>query len=935
MSSEPGPSPDADELGSAETVHPGTEDTALGSTDTVPATDDTVGSADHLGKRPDSDRLVRAVARAKIAGQLFQKKEQVKLGRYHLLEMIGAGGMGVVWGAWDPELDRLVAIKLVKAEMQGVRDRILIEGQALAKVSHPNIVPVFDVGVVDEQVYLVMEWVRGKNLRAYCKTPRTVREILAIYRSAADGLVAAHAAGIIHRDFKPDNAILGDDGRVRILDFGLARGEVRADRTDPRTPSAPGEKSFSTPSSDLTRGAGTPRYMPPEQAEGRELTPAVDQYAFCVSLREALVERTGDDKKADVPKWIDEILTKGTAREATNRHPSMAELLHALSNDPATVRRRRLLIAGGVAVAATTFAVGMFAGGSDGAVERCGGGKAEIAHSWNAAVQQRLRSHLHTLGPYATGEAPRIERALEDYTQQWAVAHREGCLGKESGVLTSAVYERNLGCLGRSRVALDTMVEVLSKASDKSLSDAIAAVGVLPDASRCLLETQTSTIEPPGAAIADAATALGNEIERVRVLAHAQMPDAIAAAAEAVKRAKALGYLPLVARAHYTHGLGSMLQAKQDTAMTSLDIATTTALETGDDGTAVESFARLIYSVSSSEPKDVPAGMLDRIGAIAVVEAIARRESTVPPFQRYLFFNNVGLVKLARGEVDAARTWLERARRERDRVTTKEPELAIVWTNLAMVTPDPAARSQLMGREVQELESTLGLGPDHPHVLDAKMRTAVLIEPPRAAFVALTEPCRRLQRLHPHLLEKILHCTIDAGWLAEELDDRQATKELMTVVAKLEFPPDVTVIDQQLAPSYLELVDGRYRDAMASGKRVAEALGKTEHHYSQVRALDAWIVVARAAIAAGEQREARAALERGQAVLGKLTFLETMTLIRRRKHRVSAMLAGLLQRDDPATAKRLATEALAWYRNIAGYEVRVRELEAIVRADSR
>lgn len=916
----------------AETVHPelGSENTELGSTDTLPQSD-TLESSEQLGKRPDSDKLVRAVARAKIAGQLFQKKEQVKLGRYHLLEMIGAGGMGVVWGAWDPELDRLVAIKLVKAEMQGVRDRILLEGQALAKVSHPNIVPVFDVGVVDEQVYLVMEWVRGKNLRAYCKTPRTVREILAIYRSAAEGLIAAHAAGIIHRDFKPDNAILGDDGRVRILDFGLARGEVRAERADPRTPSTPGEKSFATPSSDLTRGAGTPRYMPPEQAEGRTLTPAVDQYAFCVSLREALVERTGDDKKADVPKWIDEILTKGTAREASNRYPSMAELLRALSKDPATVRRRRLLIAGGFAVAATTFAVGMFAGGKDSAVERCGGGKDEIAHSWNAAVQDRLRAHLQTLGPYAAGEAARIEQALEAYTRKWASAHREGCMSKESGVLTGAVYERNLGCLGRSRVALDTIVEVLSKSSDKTLSDAIAAVGVLPDASRCLLETQTSTIEPPGAAIADAATALGNEIERVRVLAHSQVPDAIPAAANAVARAKALGYAPLVARAHYAHGLGAMLQAKQVDAMTSLDVATTTALETGDDATAVESFARLIYSVSSSEPKDVPAGMLDRIGAIPIVEAIARRESTVPPFQRYLFFNNVGLVKLARGEADAAREWLEQAARERGRVTTKEPELAIVWTNLAMVAPDATARREVMGREVQELESTLGLGPDHPNVLEAKMRTAVLIEAPRAAFAALAEPCRKLRRLHPHLREKIVHCSIDAGWLAEELDDLQATREFMTAIVEIDFPESTTVIDQQLAASYLELVAGRHREAMTSAKRIAETLAKTEHPYSQVRALDAWIVVARAAIAADQHGAARAALEQARALLGKLPFVDTMTLIRRRKHRVSAMLALELQRDDPATARRLATEALGWYRGIDGYEPRVRELEPLAK----
>src|SRR5262245_11906788 len=142
-------------------------------------------------------------------GARFEATERAKLGRYHLLEPVGAGGMGVVWAGWDPELDRRVAIKLVQATLASARDRILVEGQALAKLAHPNVVPVFDVGVVDDQVYLVMEYVRGQTLRAHGREPRTVRELVAAYRDAALGLAAAHRAGLIHRDFKPDNAIRG------------------------------------------------------------------------------------------------------------------------------------------------------------------------------------------------------------------------------------------------------------------------------------------------------------------------------------------------------------------------------------------------------------------------------------------------------------------------------------------------------------------------------------------------------------------------------------------------------------------------------------------------------------------------------------------------------------------------------------------------------
>src|SRR5215467_686175 len=188
---------------------------------------DDIGVADtvagKLVERPDADKLARQVARARIGNKLFAKTEKVNLGRYHLLEMVGAGGMGVVWGAWDPELERRVAIKLLDATIPAARDRIVHEGQALARLSHPNVVPIYDVGVVDDQVYLVMEWVRGQNLRHYCREPHTVGELIAVYRAAGEGLAAAHRAGLIHRDFKPENAMLGDDGRVRVLDFGLAR----------------------------------------------------------------------------------------------------------------------------------------------------------------------------------------------------------------------------------------------------------------------------------------------------------------------------------------------------------------------------------------------------------------------------------------------------------------------------------------------------------------------------------------------------------------------------------------------------------------------------------------------------------------------------------------------------------------------------------------
>src|SRR5690349_20182913 len=163
-------------IGQADTVPPELAETETPKLDgeTRDMTGGSGAAPDELGARPEADRLARAVARTRIANQLFAKQEQVRLGRYHLLEMVGSGGMGVVWGAWDPELERRVAIKLVKATLAAARDRIQVEGQALAKLSHPNVVTVHDVGVVDELIYIVMECERGENLRAYCRAPRAL-----------------------------------------------------------------------------------------------------------------------------------------------------------------------------------------------------------------------------------------------------------------------------------------------------------------------------------------------------------------------------------------------------------------------------------------------------------------------------------------------------------------------------------------------------------------------------------------------------------------------------------------------------------------------------------------------------------------------------------------------------------------------------------------
>ena len=212
------------------------------------------------------------------------------VGRYVVLDRLGAGGMGIVYSAFDPGLARRVALKLLRDEVLGSVDgeeahaRLVREAQALARLNHPNVLTVYEVATWGGQVYLALEFVDGADLRGWLTTQRSAEAILDVFLQAGEGLAAAHRAGLVHRDFKPGNVLIGTDGRPRVADFGLA--QLAGERAPiPQT-------VFPSPSeSDLTRPSvvmGTPGYMAPEQVHGGVVDARTDQFAFCVALYEAL-----------------------------------------------------------------------------------------------------------------------------------------------------------------------------------------------------------------------------------------------------------------------------------------------------------------------------------------------------------------------------------------------------------------------------------------------------------------------------------------------------------------------------------------------------------------------------------------------------------------------------------------------------------------------
>jgi predicted Ser/Thr protein kinase len=279
------------------------------------------------------------------------------LGRYVLLDCIGRGGSGVVYAAYDPELDRKVALKLLRTDLPGDpgawRASLLREAQAMARLAHPNVIAVFDVGTFREQVFVAMEFLRGCSLGEWLREKqRGWRETVEVFLQAGEGLRGAHQSGLVHRDFKPDNVLVGDEGQVRVTDFGLAR---------PILPMGESAKPRSVPNTDTSHAiAGTPLYMAPEQWRGHPADERTDQFSFCLSLYEAVYEAfpypgrtsvsfTGQlppaPKNTSAPAWLRRALARGLSSSPEARYPSMRALLVTLTRGLRAARARVQLAA--------------------------------------------------------------------------------------------------------------------------------------------------------------------------------------------------------------------------------------------------------------------------------------------------------------------------------------------------------------------------------------------------------------------------------------------------------------------------------------------------------------------------------------------------------------------------------------------------------------
>jgi tetratricopeptide (TPR) repeat protein/predicted Ser/Thr protein kinase len=826
------------------------------------------------------------LARARVLGAMFGDQSAAgAIGRFRVLERLGAGGMGVVYEAYDPDLARGVALKLVNVAAKD-RETALAEAKALARLSHPNVVPIYDVGLERDRVYLVMELVRGKTLRQW-SPGHTSREILDMYQQAGRALAAAHDAGLVHRDFKPDNAIVGTDGRIRVVDFGLA---CEADDPDRAT-------------SERRNAAGTPRFMAPEIKAGAAITPAADQYSFCVALAEALA-----DAREPMLRRVADVLERGRAADPAERFASMADLLRALARDPARIFRRVAAVGG---LALCVGALAFFAGrhNPSQAPDACDGGAAQLEAAWSRTARSTALDRLATLGAYGQTLRPTLDRVLDDYVTRWERESRAACLDYRRGAVSDTLADRRTACLDEGRHDLAEAGKLITAAGAASLVQLPLALQSMRDPSICSdLASLASDVEPPPQALVPQVSHVRNQIWQARFQVGAgRYGQALVAASAAVADARALGYHPALAEALLVQGHARMNLPERGAAVPILTEAIQVANLSRARALAIEAWARRAYALGTSTDPDGAAAGLD------FVESEAKGTASAA-FALALLYNNLGSVELARNHRAAAHAYFERALDASRKVIGRGAyELVNIRVNLGMVTDDRVQGDALIAQAAAELTNRLGA--DHPDTLHIRQqRGFVTIEDLRTAEELLTPVCRAYE-LHVTLVDDVVECWTEVGLVRADLGQRRGAIEALELAVR-------AASDATEAAAYIALFRGDPRGAVRQFADAVAAKPPQQKEPSWKRASRAMLTLGlgRARLDMGDLRGAREAFEWTIADLQPYIREHPGARYERRLGRARVGLAITLISMGEHSAERsaVARAGVVWLRRVGG-----------------
>ncbi|RKH20765.1 protein kinase [Corallococcus praedator] len=564
-----------------------------------------------------------------------------RVSRYVVREPLGSGAMGVVFAADDPELGRRVALKMLRPEgrqREELQQRLLREAQALARLSHPNVVTLYDVGTHGDGVFLAMELVEGTTLAEWMKQPRSWKEVLRVFLEAGKGLAAAHAEGLVHRDFKPANTLLGKHGRVFVTDFGIA-GPLHPNE------GAPLQEHDTAPVASvrhLTRTGqllGTPAYMAPELMRGQHADARSDAFSFCVALHEALfgvrpfqgetlkqlaqAARQGSISppkyEVKLPARVRRALLRGLSSSPEERFPSMESLLAELTPRPIRWLARMMATAAVAGILGTLVAYG--AANREGS--HCEQEVEKLAAAWSPARRERIRTaFLSTGAPYASQAWEQLASVLDAYAAQWRTLRTEACMAAGSDTADGAW--QTAACLDARLWQLAAVTEVLEKADVQTVQNAHPLTTSLEGLASCRDAPGLSARPQPPESLRAQVDAARHKLAQARAhrLSH-RFTDGLAVTSALIEELKGLDYKPLEAEVFLAHGvfLGGLNKPKEAEAF--LYQALWAGEAARDDETVARAWLELIRAVGEEQSRPDEAEKLIR-HARAAIERLGR-----------------------------------------------------------------------------------------------------------------------------------------------------------------------------------------------------------------------------------------------------------------------------------------------------------------------
>jgi tetratricopeptide (TPR) repeat protein len=871
---------------------------------------DGAGPTDESSARGSSEATVSERRPKKAARDRRGRLEAgATLGRYRILALLGEGGMGQVYRAHDDELDRPVAIKVLGAEYraqssQGLA-RLQREAQALAKLNHPNVIAIYDVATVEDVVLVAMELVEGQTLQRWLKQERRrLSDVLSIFAQAGRGLAAAHAAGLVHRDFKPANVIVGDDGRVRVLDFGLARAASSSDdgpaatpdpARDPIGPPSSSGRSLKLLSNPLTEAGaivGTPPFMAPEQHAGdRPIDARSDQFSFCVALYRALYGEgpfAGDDYeqlsenvlagrmrappvRSDVPRWVRRAIVRGLSVDPAARWPSMDALLDELARDPAARRRRIALSLGAIGLAALSV-VGLWRGTRT-VTRPCRDAAAGLRGLWDASRRAEVRAALAATGnPRAGAVFADVARGLDALAGAWVAMHTEACEAtRVQGVQSEELLDLRMQCLSRHRLDLEAEVDGLRHADPQMVQRLAEKPPIFEPLAECAdVATLKAAERPPADA---AARAHVGELRRRLSQARAfnQLGDfqkALAPVGEVVDGARALKYRPLLAEALHER---SRIQERLDqpaTALETLREAAPAALAGRRDDLAVDIWTDLVWvlgvQLRRRDETRTWAGYAE-----AALDRLDHRDVRLARLERV-----EGVVAFLEKRYDEAHEHAERALSLYERAQPDDPTIHGVLTDLADIARDRARYDEAIDYYTRALAVAERLnGPDHPDVAITLNNRGIFFDEVGRLPEALADYQRALaieeKRLGPDhalTLNSVGNIGIVLAKLGRFRDAHPMLERVLTVQEK-RSPDSEDVASDLINIAQLSSDERRTSEALRYATRVVHLSAALANDELGAGALQ---VYARALGDVGRWREALSAYEQARAKWEKI-----------------------------------------------------------------